>query len=82
MKQFLIQFAMRMILKWILESGYTVSATLETARQAREMGDNMFSRKGAVYRHIKHSVPADVPVFLMNLATELAITLDELKTKA
>lgn len=71
-----------MVLMWILESKNVIETSIETARYSRELGDNMFSRKGAVYRHIKLSVPENTPIYKLNLATELAITLDELDCKA
>lgn len=82
MKQFMIKLALRMILKWILESNQGVNGTVDAARHTRELGDNMFSRKGAVYRYVKHTVKGEVPVYLMNLAAEAAITLDEIQAKA
>lgn len=79
MKQFLIQFAMRMLLKWILENAYSVDNAQSVARHTREEGDNMFSRKGSVYRYVKSASTGEKPVYLLNLATELAIALDEMK---
>lgn len=81
MKQCIINFVLRQILQHILADRANARYVVGLAEASRDDGDSAFVRRGKVYRTIKEWAPQGTPLYLVNLATEMAQTLDEVSTK-